>query len=111
VIPALIEVAHLGLQPVGELGEEGQAEGGGGRKGVAVEPVPFPYVGLKKSWAIPFWSWARVMRQSFPVRSMRAWRRLSALTPRAMRGGWKEAWVTQFTVPAATSSPSWAVRM
>jgi hypothetical protein len=111
VVAALIEVAHLGLQPVGELGEEGQAEGGGGRKGVPFSRSPSRVVGLKKSWAIPFWSWARVIRQSFPVRSMRAWRRLSALTPRAMRGGWKEAWVTQFTVPAATSSPYWAVRM
>lgn len=95
---------------MGELREEGEAEGGGRLKGVAVQPVPFPHRGLEEVLGDGLLVVGQGHEGELPRALHQGVEVAVPLEPHRHQGGWKEAWVTQFTVPAATSSPSWAVR-
>src|SRR5712691_3321736 len=58
---------------------------------------------LKKLKAIPCWPLPRMLRANSPVSLIMACAPESVFTPKTTRGGAKAAWVTQFTVAAATA--------
>src|SRR5262245_55490179 len=63
----------------------------------------------KNAWATSFWSSASTLSAKLPAAFTTAYGWLSCLIATATNGGLNEVWVTQFTVPEATSSPFLAV--